>query len=100
MHFPENINESDFDIETISHKEIQDKTMRYMRAYYDLCFEEFDLNKKGFFDKAMWCTWKNGMEVAFTKPAFQQAWKKIKGDTGYSKDFRQFVKQAMRKNPA
>lgn len=44
LHFPEDINEKDFDYK-LSLKE-KDKTMRYMRAYFDLCSEEFYLNKK------------------------------------------------------
>ena len=36
LHLPENINSKDFDIEKLS-AELKDNTLRYLRAYYDLC---------------------------------------------------------------
>lgn len=90
LHFPENINEDDFDMKTLECDK-KEKTMRYMRVYYDLCFEEFDLHTKQFIDDTIWGAWRSGMQFAFRKTAFQQAWKKIKEDTQYSKKFTKFV---------
>lgn len=90
LNFPENVNERSFDMEKLD-KAVQDKTMRYMRAYYDLCFEEFDLQSKGFIHGKMWDTWKAGMEFAFSKSAFRQAWAKIKQDTKYDEGFNKLV---------
>lgn len=96
LNFPENINEDNFNMGYISPKK-RNKTMRYMRAYYDLCSEEFDLKSKGYIDTKMWQSWKDGMEFAFSKEAFQQAWGKIKTDTRYSKSFIRFVECAMKR---
>ncbi|MGH7826749.1 MAG: hypothetical protein ACREQ7_16445 [Candidatus Binatia bacterium] len=45
LNFPENINEQDFSFDGMPAEE-RDKTMRYMRAYFDLCFEEYTLHEK------------------------------------------------------
>lgn len=39
LNFPENINEKNFQIDNLD-AEIKNKTLRYMRAYFDLCSEE------------------------------------------------------------
>jgi hypothetical protein len=65
--------------------------MRYMRAYFDLCFEEWDLNRKTLIDANFWSVWKAGMEFAFSKPAFQQAWMIIKLDASFGREFEAFV---------
>ncbi len=97
LNFPENINAQDFTFEDIDtnkerNKE-RNKTMRYMRAYLDLCFEEYTLHDKGFIDNDLWSIWKGGMETAFTKPAFKQAWEIIKKDTEYGVEFNHFANQ-------
>jgi hypothetical protein len=69
-----------------------------MRAYYDLCFEEYDLSERKLIDKRTWNDWHEGMEFAFSKPAFQQAWQRVKKDTRYNKDFLALVKEAQSSN--
>lgn len=90
LNFPESVNEKSFKLDNFS-REIQDKTMRYMRVYFDLCFEEYDLHNKKMIDDDMWATWEGGMKFAFSKPAFIQAWDIIKLDTEYNKDFNKLV---------
>lgn len=92
LNFPENINEINFTFEDMD-AEIKNKTMRYMRAYFDLCFEEYILHKKNFIDDDLWSIWKDGMEVAFSKSAFQQAWKIIQKDTKFGEGFEAFVQR-------
>ena len=91
LNFPENINEDNFKFDTLD-TEIKNKTMRYMRAYFDLCFEEYTLHKKKFIDDVFWSIWKGGITVAFSKTSFQQAWKIIQNDTKFGDDFELFVK--------
>lgn len=88
LRFPENINEASF---VLSSHPKSTRTMRYMRAYFDLCFEEWYLNQRGLIDKEIWKVWKGGMEAALSKPAFGQAWGKIKQDTSFGKDFEGYV---------
>lgn len=90
LNFPESINEDSFNLYKLN-SETQDKTMRYMRIYFDLCFEEYDLYNKKMIDDDIWATWKDGMKFAFSKPAFIQAWDIIKLDTEYSEGFNELV---------
>jgi len=92
LNFPEGINRSDFVIDELEAKE-RDKTMRYMRAYIDLCFEEYTLHEKGFIDDDLWSIWEGGMKTAFSKAAFKQAWEAIREDTEYGPAFKAFAEQ-------
>ncbi|CAI09567.1 hypothetical protein [Aromatoleum aromaticum] len=90
LHFPERINRSDFVLTELSAEEYE-RTMRYMRAYMDLCFEEHLLHEKGFIDDDLWSIWEGGMKTAFSKKAFQDAWAAIKQDTEYGEKFTAFA---------
>lgn len=90
LNFPEGINRSDFVIDQRESQEHQ-KTMRYMRAYVDLCFEEYTLHEKGFIDDDLWSIWEGGMKTAFSKSAFKQAWRAIREDTEYGPAFKAFA---------
>lgn len=90
LNFPEGINQGDIEIELLDSSEYQ-RVMRYMRAYLDLCFEEYTLHKKGFIDKDLWEIWEGGMKTAFSKPAFKQAWATIRQDTEYGEEFKKFA---------
>ena len=91
LNFPENINEPSFKINEVTPEDSKNKTMRYMRAYFDLCFEEYILHKKKFIDDDLWEIWKNGMIVALSKPAFQQAWKIIIVNSRFGDGFENFI---------
>lgn len=97
LNFPENINEQNFSFDAVSQEE-KSKTMRYMRAYFDLCFEEFTLHEKKFIDNDLWSIWRGGMEGAFSKSAFKQAWETIKIDTKFGSAFENFVAKSSQAN--
>ena len=88
LKFPENINEANFVL--ASNKEAS-CIMRQMRAYFDLCFEEWYLNNRKLLDKEIWILWKSGMEAAILKPAFKQAWAQIKKDSKFGLEFEQYI---------
>jgi len=90
LNFPESINQDEFDFENLQ-PDIKDKTLRYMRAYFDLCSEEYFLHKKGSIDNKTWKEWKSGIEYAFSKTAFAHAWKIVNLDTHYYPDFIDFI---------
>ena len=96
LNLPESINEEDFDYDSLS-PDIKDKTMRYMRAYFDLCSEEYFLKRKGSIDNETWSEWETGMKFAFSKSAFQQAWKMLQLDTIYYGDFSKLVNESIMK---
>ncbi|WP_137973426.1 hypothetical protein [Pseudomonas sp. F(2018)] len=94
LNFPEQINEDNFSIDDLA-PDIRDKTLRYMRAYFDLCSEEYFLWKNDNIDDTTWKEWKSGMCFAFSKPAFKQAWNKLRLDTIYYGDFTSLVKSSI-----
>ena len=86
--FPEDVNEPAFQLDG---RGDYDQTMRAMRTYFDLCFEEWYLNNRHFIDVRIWNIWLDGMKTALSKAAFRQAWCKISKDTKYGEDFETFV---------
>lgn len=97
LNFPEDINSEAF---VLIGRDDYDKTMRYLRAYFDLCYEEWYLNNRSLVDKNIdiWDVWKSGMETAFSKTAFCQAWKVIQGDSKFGSEFSAFIDACIRKN--
>ena len=93
LNFPEDINSESFSFEERADRE---KTMRYMRAYFDLCFEEWYLYKSGLIGSEFWCIWEGGIKTAVSKSAFRQAWKIIKNsNTEYGHEFDKFIEAKM-----
>ena len=90
LNFPENINEKNFLFDKLQEDQKR-KTMRYMRAYFDLCFEEYTLHKKKFIDDDLWSIWQDGIKVAFSKTAFKSAWDVIIKDTYFGDEFKGFI---------
>lgn len=89
LNFPEDINDENF---SLVGRPDYVKTMRYMRAYFDLCYEEWYLNKQGLIGSEFWCIWKGGIKTALSKPAFRQAWEVIKDSkTEYGNEFDEFI---------
>ena len=99
--FPEDVNEPEFVLDKDTGTERGharfEKTMRAMRAYFDLCYEEWELHERKDIDERTWGIWSGGMATAFKKPAFRQAWARITRphDTDYGPRFKQFVDSVM-----
>jgi hypothetical protein len=73
------------DLETKT--ELTDMQKQYLRAYFDLCGEEYFLNGKGYIDSDIWSEWKEGITAIFKKNAVINYWKQ------YNKpDYPDFVK--------
>lgn len=95
LNFPETINRKNFDFNKLD-ADTKEKTLRYMRAYFDLCSEEYFLYNKGSIDESTWKEWKSGIEYAFSKTAFKKGWGIIALDTCYYSNFVNFVKPFVR----
>jgi len=92
LNFPEDINARSFSLVERKDKDYAE-VMRYMRAYYDLCFEEWYLNRKGLIEDDFWNVWLDGIKTAVSKPSFQQAWEMMKADTNYGPHFSNFIQE-------
>lgn len=97
LNFPESINEDDFEFESLVEEE-RNKTLRYMRVYFDLCSEEYFLWQSKHIDKKTWKEWESGIKYAFSKVAFREGWRRITMDTIYYKDFSSFVAGCINEN--
>ena len=97
LKFPEGINEAGFEISQ-QPDDVRERTLRYIRAYFDLCSEEYYLWKKGNLDGETWREWETGIRFAFSKPAFREAWQILSLDTIYYGEFSRFVEDATKTN--
>lgn len=88
MRLPEDVNSADFKLEG---RGDYNQTMRAMRSYFDLCFEEWDLNEKKLIDPQFWETWQDGIRTAMSKTAFRQAWSVISSDSEFGERFEAFL---------
>ena len=96
LNLPEDINDLNFKLN--QRRKDYVPTMRHMRVYFDLCFEEWDLNRRELIDDESWKVWKDGIRTAMSKTAFQQAWKiVIATNTEYGADFQSFIDDAIPK---
>lgn len=90
LNLPEKIHDQSFSIDTLQPDE-REKTIRYMRAYFDLCSEEYFLWKNNNIEVKAWNEWIFGMRNAFSKPAFKDAWSIVSLNSVYHADFTAFV---------
>lgn len=97
LNFPENINEHTFDFDTLSNDD-RNKSLRYMRAYFDLCSEEFDLMERKYIDKKLFEFWRSGIEYALTKTAFKTAWQIISKDSKFNIEFEKLANKSISKS--
>lgn len=76
LNFPETINQDDFDFNKLDKSNdttIKDKTLRYMRAYFDLCSEECFLYGQGKIGENTWNEWKMVLDTLFQKLLLKKA---------------------------
>ncbi len=95
LNLPSNINDDSFDFEKLSEKK-KEKTIRYLRIYFDLCSEEYFLSEHKNIDKYVWKEWKSGIEYSLSKKAFKDGWKNyINTNTIYYKEFASFIDEIL-----
>ncbi|EIF8196672.1 hypothetical protein LF025_004398 [Vibrio vulnificus] len=97
LNLPENINDVDFCFDDLG-PEDREKTLRYMRAYFDLCSEEYHLYLQKHIDKSTWVEWESGIRYSFSKKPFRDAWVRLGLDTVYYADFSELVRRTLEKH--
>jgi hypothetical protein len=93
VNLPTNINSKNFSIDELKTDE-KEHLYRWLRAYIDLCSEEFYLNQNKLIDSYVWRLWGSGMTDFFNKPAFYQTWNTIQENDTYGKEFKKFIDQS------
>ncbi len=92
--FPSDIGSEKF-LQIKHSKSDTENVARQMRAYFDLCYEEWDLatNRK-LIDRKDWDELKGGIKKTIQKAAFSDAWKQLGGpDSEFGEDFKKFIKE-------
>ena len=69
LHLPE-----DIDINYNSFSELPNEVKRYLRAYIDLCSEEYYLHQYKKIEHKIWVNWEQGIKAAFKIKVFKDAW--------------------------
>jgi|KBSSwiStaDraftv2_1062776.scaffolds.fasta_scaffold790460_1 hypothetical protein len=88
LNLPDDIHAREF---TLKDRRDYEKIMRYMRAYFDLSYEEWFLEGQRLIDPRFWQVWRIGIRTAMSKPAFQQSWEIIKTDSRFGTPFENFI---------
>lgn len=83
--FPLSVVREDFDLLNLSDFE-RERVLRNMLLYFDLCYEEYFLHRSNLIDSRIWRVWKEGMQAALSRPAFQQSWIYISAQRGSLND--------------
>ena len=82
LNLPEDINNVNFEIRKLKEDDLTlyNKTMRYMRIYFDLCSEQYFLNEKDLIEDYVWEEWSKGIKLTFDLKAFIDAWEIVNSD--------------------
>jgi len=94
LQFPSDVLSSGFVLSDVEDCE-RERIIRYMRAYFDLCSEEYYLNVERILKRDVWDLWESGMRYGFSRPAFQQAWEVLQKDKYYFDEYASYVNQCM-----
>ena len=99
LSLPEEVNEPEFDFARLQ-PEARTQTLKALRAYFNLCSEEFHLAKAGHIDAEVWKLWSAGISSNLTKKAFHDGWMRVHQDTYFDPAFRRWMdEQAGRPAP-
>lgn len=69
LHLPE-----DIEINYNGFSELPNEVKRYLRAYIDLCSEEYYLHQLKKVEHKIWVNWEQGIKAAFNINVFKDAW--------------------------
>jgi len=90
VNLPFDVMDEDFDIDSLE-KDERERCLKWMKAYFDLCAEEYFLNRKAVIDRDIWLDWKEGMVYVFNRPAFLKGWKIVSRHRDIYSSFKPFV---------
>jgi hypothetical protein len=90
LNLPLTVTEDSFDFDQLDEVE-RDKTLRYMRAYFDLCSEELYLSISGDIEPRTWTEWEKGIKATFKFKAFRDAWILLGFNTEFYEKFSEFA---------
>ena len=92
LNFPECIYREDFTYSQLSDSE-KEKTLKYMRIYFDLCSEQLFLHNQNYIEPKIWKNWEEGIRWSFSRKAYRDAWDITCQNTVYYNDFSDWIRQ-------
>lgn len=90
INLPIGVESERFSIEGMEDKE-REQILRWLRAYFDLCSEEYYLKNNKLVDEKVWQLWEAGMTDSLRKPAFMEAWTAVQSNNYYHRDFANYI---------
>ena len=69
----------------------RDKLLQHLRAYFNLCSEEYHLYREGFVDTKVWRIWERNFQLAFQRPIVREAWAVVRKQSCYDEGFLEFM---------
>lgn len=90
VHLPTKMEARDFDLEELD-EEKKEEVLRWLRAYFDLCSEQFYLKGKRLVEPDFWRLWEGGIVDSLRKPGYVQGWKIIQRDQYFSAEFSSLI---------
>jgi hypothetical protein len=81
---------SGFEFSTADH-ETQETLLRALRAYLNLCSEEFYLHSRRKIDDDTWGIWREGIEETMRLPWLRTTWQTMRQEYSYFEPFCAFV---------
>lgn len=99
LNLPKSVIFDDFNLASLEVEE-QDRILRYMWIYFDLCYEEYSIyTDLRLINKKLWKRWKSSIVSSFSRPAFQQSWYLISQNTTYPEPFVDFIHSIIENEP-
>ena len=90
INLPIGVESDDFSLDGLEGKE-REELLRWLRAYFDLCSEEYYLNKNKLVDAKAWQLWQSGMTDSLKKPAFIEAWRTVQSNNYFHHEFASYI---------
>jgi len=92
MRMPLDVYDINYSIDELDEPQ-KNELLKNMRAYFDLCSEEYYLGKNDLIENYIWDQWKNGMNMSMKTPAYRRAWEIISKSSAYDESFIKMVNQ-------
>jgi len=77
---------------------VNEENLRWLRAYFDLCSEEYYLHTENLIDNRVWKLWRGGIKDSLKKPAFLWAWSEVQSNNYYHGKFASFIDGLVNEN--
>ncbi len=97
INLPIDIESNNFQLNSLK-KEEKEEILKWLRAYFDLCSEEYYLYNRKLIDDSAWTLWHAGIKISLQKSAFRDGWNEIQKNDYYNLDFATYIESIIKKD--